>query len=96
MLRLFCNENEVRMALSRKLGKLEVEQPNVEALIMKGGSSGDQEAATQSTPIKRVQLRVSTAVLDQIDGLVKKRAGNVSRHTWIMEAIEEKLERLEN
>ncbi|NET38816.1 MAG: hypothetical protein F6K19_43685 [Cyanothece sp. SIO1E1] len=63
---------------------------------MKGGSSGSQEAAAQSTPIKRVQLRVSTAVLDQIDSLVKKRAGNVSRHTWIMEAIEEKLERLES
>ncbi len=84
------------MALSKKLGKPEIEQPNVEALIMKGGSSGGQEAATHDISIKRVQLRVSTAVLDQIDGLVKKRAGNVSRHTWIMEAIEEKLERLES
>lgn len=83
------------MALSRKLSKTESEsKPSVEDLIMKGGSSGDaaeEEILSDEEDLKRVQLRVPPSKLNQIDKMVKKRPGKLSRHTWIMEAIEEKL-----
>lgn len=83
------------MAISRKISKPKVEETQIEELIFKGGSSGQTE--TQQEPeediIKKVQLRISTNKIDKIDSLVNSRAGKVSRHTWIMEAIEEKLEK---
>ncbi|MCB9352531.1 MAG: hypothetical protein H6573_34365 [Lewinellaceae bacterium] len=85
------------MALSRKLSKQDDSKtPSVEALIMKGGSSGALEEEGEeviSEDLKRVQLRVPMSKLRQIDRMVKKRPGKLSRHTWIMEAIEEKLQR---
>lgn len=85
------------MALSRKLSKQDdSKKPSVEALIMKGGSSGALEEEGEeliSEELKRVQLRVPVSKLRQIDRMVRKRPGKLSRHTWIMEAIEEKLER---
>lgn len=63
---------------------------------MKGGSSGALEEEGEgviSEDLKRVQLRVPVSKLRQIDKMVKKRPGKLSRHTWIMEAIEEKLQR---
>lgn len=82
------------MALSRKLSKQEKEtNPSVEDLIMKGGSSGtsDEKIGEDTEDLKRVQLRVPSTKLEQIDKMVRKRPGKLSRHTWIMEAIEEKL-----
>lgn len=83
------------MAISRKISKPKVEETHIEELIFKGGSSGQTE--TQQEPeediVKKVQLRISTNKIDKIDSLVNSRAGKVSRHTWIMEAIEEKLEK---
>ncbi len=83
------------MALSRKIPTPTNKQPSVEELIMKGGSSGAEEApsSAEDDDLKRVQLRVPPPKLDQIDKMVRRRPGKLSRHTWIMEAIEEKLER---
>ncbi|MFT8895924.1 MAG: hypothetical protein ABF968_03065 [Acetobacter sp.] len=41
----------------------------------------------------RINLRLSTQIFDAIDDARAKRAGRVSRNTWIAEAIEEKLAR---
>jgi predicted DNA-binding protein len=38
-------------------------------------------------------IRVPLSALEKIDELRKKRVGNVSRNTWILEAIEDKIER---
>lgn len=85
------------MAISRKLVKEPPVKPSVvEELIMKGGTSGrsaaDKEEADEAKLI-RLQLRIPDATRQQIDKIRKKRPGKLSRHTWIMEAIEEKLAR---
>jgi predicted HicB family RNase H-like nuclease len=41
----------------------------------------------------RLNLRLSTQIFEAIDEACASRPGNVSRNTWIAEAIEEKLAR---
>lgn len=88
------------MALSRKLSKEKVDENLVQELILKGGTSGGEvepqerlEPEPEEEKIMSVQLRISESKVEEIDKYVKKRPGKVSRHTWIMEAIEEKLRR---
>ena len=45
------------------------------------------------TTLDRINLRLSAEMLHMIDAARSKRAGKVSRNTWIAEAIEEKLVR---
>jgi len=64
---------------------------NVDELINRGGSpSGKAETADVATP---VVLRIPTAMLSQIDALVKAQPIKTPRHRWILEAIHEKLSR---
>jgi hypothetical protein len=44
-------------------------------------------------PLDRINLRLSAEMFRAIDAARSRRAGNVSRNTWIAEAIEEKLAR---
>ncbi len=86
------------MALSRKPKKEKVskiKEDKVTELILKGGSSPDKVVTKQEKDddIKFVQLRIPVDQLREIDILVKKRPGKLSRHTWIMEAIFEKIKR---
>ena len=81
------------MALSKKLKK-EENTTSIESLILKGGTSGFEiQEPENSSELKRVQLRIALSELKQIDHLVSQRPGNLARHTWIMEAIAEKLKR---
>jgi hypothetical protein len=66
---------------------------DVEALINKGGSVAPQAAATQSGPVTPVTLRLPSGILKQIDAAVRSRPVKMPRHTWILEAIVEKLAR---
>ncbi len=70
---------------------------DVDALINKGGSVASAGASTASaTPSDKpvpVVLRVPAEVLDRVDRSVEARAVKVPRHTWLMEAIIEKLAR---
>jgi len=43
--------------------------------------------------IDRINLRLSPSMFEAIDDARSARAGNVSRNTWIAEAIKEKLAR---
>jgi predicted HicB family RNase H-like nuclease len=45
------------------------------------------------TTLDRINLRLSSETFRAIDDARGHRAGNVSRNTWIAEAIEEKLTR---
>lgn len=81
------------MVVSKKLKK-EENTAIVESLIRKGGTSGADTPDTENTDeFKRVQLRIPITELKQMDQLVSKRPGNLARHTWIMEAIAEKLKK---
>ena len=66
---------------------------NVEELINRGGSPGGKpETADATTP---VVLRIPTAMLSQIDALVKAQPIKTPRHRWMLEALYEKLGRAE-
>ena len=67
---------------------------DVARIIKRGGSVAG--AATDDDK-KSVQLRVESALLERIDGVRETVPSSIraSRHTWMMEAILEKLEREE-
>jgi hypothetical protein len=67
---------------------------DVEALISKGGSvarAGAEPATSAKTA--PVVLRLPPDVLTRVDRAVEARRVKVPRHTWLMEAVIEKLER---
>ena len=79
-----------KSAISRK--------PNsqkVDAFINKGlqNSESAQPTVSEQEQIARVQLRLSKSKLRQIDESLNQRKVKVSRHVWLLEAIEEKLEK---
>lgn len=49
---------------------------------------------SRSSALERINLRLSPEVLQSIDAECSRRAGSVSRNTWISEAVKERLERL--
>ena len=67
---------------------------DVEALINKGGSVAPtpEPAVATGKPVP-VVLRVPPDVLARVDQLVEARRVKVPRHTWLLEAVVEKLER---
>lgn len=48
---------------------------------------------TTVRPLDRINLRLAGDTFSQIDAACAARPGNVSRNTWIAEAVEEKLTR---
>ena len=52
----------------------------------------DSKAATVRN-LDRINLRLTAAAFGEIDEACAARVGNVSRNTWITEAVQEKLER---
>lgn len=69
---------------------------DVEALISKGGSAPSREegeaqvGVAGNTPIV---LRLPTGLLQQVDSLLKARPVKIPRHTWLVEAVYEKIRR---
>jgi predicted HicB family RNase H-like nuclease len=53
----------------------------------------DSQKPTTVRSLDRINLRLSPLMFDAIDEARSARPGNVSRNTWIAEAIEEKLAR---
>jgi len=87
------------MAISRRpKPTLVVSAPavDVDALINKGGSVARSVADPAPPAISKpapVVLRLPPDVLTRIDQAVEARLVKVPRHTWLMEAVIEKLER---
>lgn len=81
------------MAVTKKPKKKDKDKPvDVEALIRKGGSvAGEAEA----TPAKSaaVVLRIPADVIGRVDQAVRSRRIKTPRHTWLLEAVMEKLDR---
>ena len=77
------------MAVSRKPVAVDVE-----ALIQKGGTV--PEEAPSPPPARKVvpvTLRIPSALLDRVDQYLKNQLVPLPRHTWILEAVQEKLQR---
>ena len=67
----------------------------IEVLINKGGSvaelhEGKGRGAAKTT---NVVLRLPADMLERVDEAVESRALRIPRHTWLLEAVLEKLER---
>jgi hypothetical protein len=79
------------MAISRKPSSTAaVSEAAINALIEKGGSvAQDPKDAGK----KNLQLRLETELINQIDAVRGNRTISPSRHTWILEAIHEKLQK---
>jgi predicted HicB family RNase H-like nuclease len=72
-------------SVHRRPRKLEVDQ-----VINRGGSS---PSASDNKKERIFNLRVPDELVVKVDALRKKRTGQVSRNTWILEAIEDKIEK---
>jgi hypothetical protein len=82
------------MAISRKPKQSSgaAEKPvDVDALIKKGGSVAGKNGEDKSTV--PVILRVPEDILEKVDASVQARRIKTPRHTWLLEAVLEKLER---
>lgn len=62
----------------------------VSQVINRGGSSPN---ASDTKKERIFNLRVPDEMVVKVDALRKARTGQVSRNTWILEAIEDKIER---
>jgi hypothetical protein len=77
------------MAISRKpKPQGQVDTPvDVEALINRGGS------IASDSPTATVNLRMPASLVGRIDEALKGHPIKKPRHTWLLEAVIEKLER---
>ena len=57
-----------------------------------GAMLADSKTASVRT-LDRINLRLAAETFEAIDASRQSRPGNISRNTWISEAIEEKLTR---
>ena len=66
---------------------------DVVALINKGGSIATSPAAPKPADTATVNLRMPTALVERIDDALKAHPIKKPRHTWLLEAVIEKLDR---
>ena len=65
---------------------------DIDAVINRGGSSADSQE--ENAEKERIfNLRVPESLVAKADALRKRRTGKISRNTWILEAIEDKVAR---
>ena len=75
-----------------------VDEREVQAVINRGGRDAESDNG-ESDILRRVQLRLYTSQIADIDNAIeklkrdRKRFPNFSRHQFLLEAIEEKLDR---
>jgi hypothetical protein len=88
------------MAISRKpiRGVSSGGTVDVEALINKGGSAPSRESERTDAPnngagTAPIVLRLPTSLLAQVDAIIKARPVRIPRHTWLVEAVYEKIRR---
>ena len=65
---------------------------DIEAVINRGGSSA-ASPEDRGEKERIFNLRVPETLVEQVDALRKRRTGKISRNTWILEAMEDKIER---
>jgi hypothetical protein len=83
------------MAISRKpkqSSNTTTKAVDVDALINKGGSVAGKNGGQEKTAVP-VILRMPEDILEKVDASVQARRIKTPRHTWLLEAVLEKLER---
>lgn len=85
---------EAQTEMLIKGGALEPERTSTATPAPKGGRKKKEiNPDTEDENILFIQLRLEAELVGNIDKQLKKRIGKVSRHTWFLEAIAEKLQR---
>lgn len=69
------------------------DEEKITRLIQKGGSVAEETQQPLNDEPKNVQLRIKGSWINKIDNSLKTRPVKTARHTWLLEAIHEKLER---
>ena len=77
------------IARKPKTNTKKLDEKAINLIINKGGSTVKNEKPEE----KPVILRVPADTLEQIDGILKNKKIKTPRHTWLLEAVYEKLER---
>lgn len=82
---------------STSLSKPIMPEADIQALIAKGGSvaQAEERKPLQDNKPQLVQLRLDRHVIDRIDAVLDTRLIKTPRHTWLLEAVHEKLLREE-
>jgi hypothetical protein len=85
------------MAIARKpkANEKQVKEQSINALINKGGSVAEDDAGngTKQSGDKPILIRIPSEALKKIDEIVGAKKIKTPRHTWLLEAIFEKLEK---
>lgn len=83
------------MAIARKPTRPDIPAVDIDALINRGGSprADSPSRNDQSKPSTPILLRLPADMLERLDAALKGRPVRLPRHTWILEAIHEKLTR---
>ena len=80
------------MAIARKpKSKTQASEVQIATLIDKGGSAARQEVAAQEN--LAVALRIPGPLAERLTRVLQDNMTRMPRHTWILEAIVEKLDR---
>jgi hypothetical protein len=80
------------MAIVRKPHRPAKAAVDVDALINRGGSSSGAPAEDHAKAAP-ILLRIPAGMMKRLDAALKGRPVRLPRHTWILEAIHEKLTR---
>lgn len=86
------------MSISKKPKTISSQsEAKVQALIEKGGSAAQRskKEKKQSKEVVPISLRLPRKFSERIEAVLEKRALKIPRHTWLLEAVIEKLEREE-
>lgn len=81
------------MAIARKPKKPETKEPDVMALINRGLSVAPQDEMESQDEETAIILRIPKATVTRVDRSRKSRKVKTPRNTWLVEAVNEKLER---
>lgn len=95
------------MALTKKPSQSTLSEAQTQALILGGAAEPERNVKPKENKAGRkkkppvpqeeelipTQLRLEPRIIDAIDTIRAKRIARISRHTWFLEAIAEKLQR---
>ncbi len=87
------------MAIARKpkSSETQAEEQSINALINKGGSVAedmeDDSSNAKQTGDKPILIRIPAEAVKKIDEIVGAKKIKTPRHTWLLEAVFEKLEK---
>lgn len=85
------------MAIARKpkANEKQANEQNINALINKGGSVAEEGkgSGAEQAGGKPILIRIPVEALKKIDEIVGAKKIKMPRHTWLLEAIFEKLEK---